>query len=383
MDNHFRASRRHSLRSFHQDLHGIVAVTGFLSIGMRWSYNIFRMSSPFPGQAWDLDQQHVDDAIYNASKAATDRADKAAEEEWNARRARENQPEGDGTPDPAAEEAQDYLTAALDKVKALWGHFANQGEESVDNGEGTSDTFFRAASRLAKVQIIVWPMLQRFATVGKVNPESGVADGENITTVFKSQVVYYSGRTDQPAEQSEDHPSLEDWIHDQEHARMWAFLRPLRWIPYLAGTWLLLSLLARYSPLIDDILLLFYFGTFETAKYVAREVLLLVLEGLILIVTTARNLVKLAMFSTNVLWVMATRAFVFGVRWLPGRSWLGIGTGEGASFWRPELAYPDLNLGAVRDIAKEIAGEVVWKTVTLQVPAGYTRTYASGMPMPT
>ncbi|KAL2261457.1 hypothetical protein VTK26DRAFT_4110 [Humicola hyalothermophila] len=241
MDRHFLASRGHSLRSFYQDLHGIVAEAGYLSIGIRWSRNIFRFSSPFLGQAWDLDQQHVDDAIYNASKHATDRADRRAEQEWRAKRDHQAQAQaqqsGGGPAPTAGERAREYFAAAVDNLNILWNRVTTgQGKETGEQQAG--DAGWRPPSRLAKVQIVVWPMLQRFATATKIYPDEGYADGENITTLLRSQVVYYSGRTDQPAEQSEDVPTLEEWVLDRQQHREWW----VRWVVGFSVAWTLFNL---------------------------------------------------------------------------------------------------------------------------------------------
>lgn len=72
MDKHFPASNENSLRSFHQDIHAIVSEAGYFSIACSWSKDIFRFSTPFLGQSWDLDQAHFDDGPWKLSKTMAD-----------------------------------------------------------------------------------------------------------------------------------------------------------------------------------------------------------------------------------------------------------------------------------------------------------------------
>jgi hypothetical protein len=363
MDNHFPASQAKSLRSLYQDLHAIVAQAGYLSIGIRWSTNIFRFSSPFPGQAWDLDQQHVDDAPYNASLAASHMADKMAEAKWNAHaeRIRLERQAAAVTPQTAPTRGQAFLVPALNKIKTIRG----KNKKTTPNS-----SIWHRPSRLAKVQIIIWPMLQRFATVGEIDPETGAANGETITTVLKAQVVYYSGRVDQTGEQSEDHPTLEEWVYEKKQARIWEFVRPFRWVVYAASVLVLLNLLAPYSKLVYDFVQMIRYALLGVAKYIIREALLLVIEAVIIFI------------SILVLLARAVTFFGFVMRYSIV-SFIGLGrgilSGDWASFrdglrvgWNSLVfQWPRLGFGWVRNVAKDMLGKIEWKTLSIDIPTGF------------
>ncbi|KAK4147787.1 uncharacterized protein C8A04DRAFT_24340 [Dichotomopilus funicola] len=206
VENHLPARKLRSLRRFYQDLHIIVSEAGYLSIGIRWSRNIFRFSQPFPGEVWNNDQEHVDDTVYKASEAAAKKADSAAEQKWKLERA--------------------------GAKKAVW----------------------RRPSRMGKVQVVLWPKLERFATIGKVDPMTGVADGENLTTILKSQVVYYHGLAN-PEDEGEggDYSTLDEWVSLAKRGgavKRWFLV--LRWATSISVLWLLLSVLGLYIPAVAN-----------------------------------------------------------------------------------------------------------------------------------
>ncbi|KAK4032630.1 hypothetical protein C8A01DRAFT_50618 [Parachaetomium inaequale] len=301
MDKHFPASRVKSLRGLYQDLHTIVAEAGYLSIGIRWSRNIFRFSLPFPGEVWDLDQEHVDDTIYKASEAANRRADLAAEDKWRAEhRRRLDERQGQANHQTLRDRGEAIIASARNGLNAVRRRVTGRGdEEDSDDTHGTKDVWHRP-SRMAKVQIILWPMLQRFATVGEIDPETGAAHGENVTTVLKSQVVYYSGRADDdefgPDDTDDHYPRVDDWVRETRRKRVWNLLGPLRWFGYAAAVWLVLSFLARFDPMADEVLQNVRHGLFEVGKYLAREAILFVLEILISIIAVFIGVVKFVMF---------------------------------------------------------------------------------------
>ncbi|KAL2154988.1 hypothetical protein VTH82DRAFT_3664 [Thermothelomyces myriococcoides] len=234
MDEHFPASETTSLRSFYQDLHTIVAQAGFLSLGIRWSKNIFHFSSPVPGMVWDNDQINVDNRIYRASEAANARADAAAEKQW-----RKNQQARQLAAQPERREIWVRKAGVLACVRrgfeTLRRLVTSPEQREVPRCERDSNDDWHRPSRMGKVQIAIWPLLQRFATVGEIDPRTGTAFGETITTISKSRVVYYYGRVDQHGEVEDMSPSLDEWVQktDRRNARI-AFLL-LRWAAYAAG----------------------------------------------------------------------------------------------------------------------------------------------------
>ncbi|KAL2135501.1 hypothetical protein VTI74DRAFT_8232 [Chaetomium olivicolor] len=48
--------------------------------------------------------------------------------------------------------------------------------------------------------------------------QNRIRRGENVTTLLKAQVVYYSGRTDELEEQGEHYPTLVDWVSENKSA---------------------------------------------------------------------------------------------------------------------------------------------------------------------
>ncbi|KAL2184401.1 hypothetical protein L209DRAFT_757878 [Thermothelomyces heterothallicus CBS 203.75] len=365
MDEHFPASQAASLRSFYQDLHTIVARAGYLSLGIRLSKNIFHFSSPVPGTVWDNDQANVDNRIYRASEVANTRADAAAEKEWRSRRARRlaAQRERRETRDRGA----GVLASARSGFEAVrgfvTGHGHGQEEGSGDHQQGVNDVW-RRPSRMGKVQIVLWPMLQRFATVGEIDPRTGTAFGESITTISKSRVVYYYGRVDERGEVGDRSPSLAEWVRktDRRRARI-AFL-PLRWAAYIAGIWLLLAFLAGNDPTAADGLLR-HVGHVpaEVARYLVREAALFVMEVFITVIAifiaSSRMLTYFASFARSSL----DGLLEDGQRWLLG-SVGGVDrrgtlenstTGHGLAF-----NHDDLSWASVKAVAKALAEQLIW-----------------------
>jgi hypothetical protein len=292
MDKWFpAASQAKSLRSFYQELHAIVSEAGYLSIAIRRSQNIFRFSFPFPGEVWDLDQQDVDDTVYKISTAASSRADNAAEAKLRANQERRRRQEEEQVGSNPITSARGWLNSAWRRVLGR-----RPDDEDADGGKGVVGDVWRRPSRIAKVQIALWPLLQRFATVGQVDPRTGVADGEKVTTILPSQVVYYRGYAGEPVEQNEHYPSLDEWVHERRRKQTWNSLTVLRWVAYAAATWLLCNLLARYSPIADDIVRVVRYGLEGIVKYIAREALVFVIEVLITITTVAVSVANTVMF---------------------------------------------------------------------------------------
>jgi hypothetical protein len=194
-----------------------------------------------------------------------------------------------------------------------------EGSEDADGGSRPNKVW-RQPSRIAKVQIVLWPMLQRFAAMERLDPETGAPDGENVTTIFKSKAVYYHGRTDDNEGPSDHYPSLEDWVRENKRTRMWNLLLPLRWIVYAVGFWLLLSVAAPYSPIIDDVRQILQYGLVGLARYIGREVLLFVLEVMITIIAIATRAIKAVLFLVYALRNTLGRLFEVRPRWIWGRA---------------------------------------------------------------
>ncbi|KAK3336766.1 hypothetical protein B0T19DRAFT_396477 [Cercophora scortea] len=229
LDKHFDKSLDNSLRSIYQDLHHIVAEAAYLSIAIRWSKNIFRFSTPLPGQPWDMDQAHVDDTIYNLSRERVTEQDKIDEQEWTENRK-------DGKEDQEADSTPGILSRLSARVRAVPAWAKNKAVNGLTWTGLVSlpvyrhkppvvigSDFWYPPSRIAKVQIVLWPMLQRYVTVGELgdNPAAEAPEGENITTIFNSQVVYYVGKIDAIEEQAETVPTLQQWVRHKTRERFW------------------------------------------------------------------------------------------------------------------------------------------------------------------
>ncbi|KAK0734234.1 hypothetical protein B0T26DRAFT_844301 [Lasiosphaeria miniovina] len=280
MDVNFEASRRQSLRRIHQDIHSIVAVAGFLSIGIRWSPNIFRFSSPVPGEAWGSDQQHVDDTIYKMSRAVADRLGRRAERKWRKdRQDRQQQQQLQEQRLQRQRQRQRQLRQAGERgglpglvnnviagTDRIWNMVKTQvqsrirvpGSRLEGAGVVTRDfagdgrDYFNPPSRMGKVQIVLWPMLKRYTA--KQSPEAdpdgwipmGYDEGETITSILKAQVVYYEGEINSEGEDAEGHPTLEEWIRHRRWVVSWRQQQFLRQLALAVVVWLILDGLASY-----------------------------------------------------------------------------------------------------------------------------------------
>ncbi|KAH6650943.1 hypothetical protein F5144DRAFT_524485 [Chaetomium tenue] len=357
MDKHFPASRTNSLRNFYQDLHAIVASAGYLSIGIRWSANIFRFSLPYPGEVWDIDQEHVDDTIYSASEAANIRADLAAREKWEAERRqrldREREREARNGNPTLLGYGEALLASARDQLNAVRRRIGGQENDEGSNSSGNGGNVWHPPSRMGKVQIVLWPMLQRFETVGEIDPEVGAADGEKVTTIHKAQVVYYYGQVDEVGGDSDHYPSLDDWMRETRRERRLSWLLELQWVIYPFVVWYLLGFLARYSPMVADIRQMVRHGSVEVFLYAAQGVTLFVMEALVMLVAVVIGVSKVAVFAFYL--VMNTLVALLG----PGLGYLWgalggvVGNGDGWGGWySPQLAYPDLSWESMKDMAR-------------------------------
>ncbi|KAL1871304.1 hypothetical protein VTK73DRAFT_2136 [Phialemonium thermophilum] len=134
---------------------------------MRRSRTIFRFVAPLPGDRWDDDYMDAMPEVYEASKAAARRA-----------------------------------TAGADSRSACHRY------------------------PTAKVQIVLWPELQRWSPLGRIGfadedkddgryptETSDFVGGKTVSTIMKSQVVYYAGNADSEEARPEAISSL------RQHAR--------------------------------------------------------------------------------------------------------------------------------------------------------------------
>ena len=410
LDGHFPASAQKSIRDIYQDIHHIVAEAAFLHIGTRWSGDIFRFTSVIPGQPWAIDQQNADSEVFERSRAAVGRLEDIFEARWKASRAERQRRRRAAAAGPSAAAAAAAATLPARAVTATRGVItATRGmittglrrvglgaEPELDDASVDDDSdMWYPPSRLAKVQIGIWPMLQRF-TPGRDDSGGGRGrgrgrsyldaagappDGETITTVLKSQVVYYSGLADPASDHYETLPSLKTWVRQQ---RLAPVRRVGRWLLVAAGVWLGLSLAAVAV------------GQGALALAAVRVVGVWGREVLVNGATAAVGLFKTWAFVllAGVNWV---RGHVLGwdewalprVLAQPTRGFferLAVGDGRGAwaslgaEYWTArggggppvergpitaqDEVFPRFNLAAMRELATDVWREVYWHRIS-------------------
>lgn len=198
MDKHFVDSRANSLRTIHQDLHHIVAQAGYLAIAIRWSTTIFRFTTPLPGQQWELEQDNVDNDAYEASKTAATDANKKA--------------------------AGVTTVVKPSATTAVWDNDHDENGKSDDKNDNDrakteDEELLFLPVLIAKVQIVQWPQLQRWAPVGGLDEDEDQGAGETVSCIMRSRVVYYAGGVSDAAEAAESAPTLAAHIRAVGRAR--------------------------------------------------------------------------------------------------------------------------------------------------------------------
>lgn len=205
------------LAEVYQNLHNIVAEAGWLANGLALSRSCFWIDFPQPGQLCDLRQEHASDVIWTASREAVTRKDDRALTSWLF--ARNTLHDSTRGADPARD-----ATAAKSVPVAWEAEYMSQKP--------------RPARRTAKVQIVLWPFLERSYPYKQDLVSGDMNSGESTSVVQKAQVVYYSGVDTDAGEQSENY-TLRQHIDDYKRAKA------LFWGPRAFVTWpLLVALLA-------------------------------------------------------------------------------------------------------------------------------------------
>ncbi|KAK4193471.1 hypothetical protein QBC35DRAFT_458520 [Podospora australis] len=235
LDKHSALVRACTLRSIHQDVHNLVAEAGLVALGMSMSRDIFRTAPSFLGSAWRIDMTQVDETIWDESGHATDAADKARGVEWDAVKKRTFGRRLSNDPNKTWKDAL-YSLIGIGPLDINPWHI-----------DLTPDQYY-APNRTSKVQLILWPKLERYSTVGDVNPETQLAYEEAITEVMKNQVVFYRGRTDPRGEYADTHPTLTEHISRQRRHRIVRWLLFPRFLWYLLFLYLVLHLLGALFP---------------------------------------------------------------------------------------------------------------------------------------
>ena len=195
MDLHFPEARSKSIRAFCQDLHHIVSEAGYFAVGVRWSRTIFRYDWPFVGEPWQLEHDQADGELYTESKRAVEDAD--VEAAWRAA----------GLPQPPRR--LDVRDGGPDGE----GNANNNGDGDDDDDADGEDDYPQGhyqPERIAKVQIICWPLLIRYTANPK--PCEGPSTRQTVEMITRAQVVHHLGGIADHYEVEEDTPHLQDHI---------------------------------------------------------------------------------------------------------------------------------------------------------------------------
>lgn len=415
MDKHFRTSREKSLRSLHQDLHNIVSEAAFLSIGIRWSHHIFRFDWPLVGQGWEKTQENYDNTPFERSTQGTEIEDqiakrkKLAAKEAKGRsqkrmRVLQSLPFTHGLEDAVA-----GITSSLVKdVGSRLGLETGNETGSGMGGESEESEWFDP-SRMAKIQIVLWPLLQCWAPTRPLDSrrDTLIYDdeerGEKITTLFTSKVVYYIGRVDPEAEMKELEPTVEQHLV----AQRWEVVRQVGiavaegvlpvaiksvlWLLLAAFFWGLLLLVAPHLAVAQKVV--------ETAKWSVLGIwnwvwnfLKEAVSGVLAVVKTSVTLVADLVYSMVAYgWatIVGSLSWLWtGMRtgtWYPTWSWTQAGAGTdpsptgtagGSSGFVPGRAVLARGWGSFkafwRGLFESVRGVGVgWKTVSFPVPTVY------------
>lgn len=179
------------LTEVHQKLHNIVAEAAWLANGISFSRSCFWVEFSQPGQLWDIRQEHAIATNWTeSSQAAADLFESTgAMRTWYDNRNAAFQKSGQ--PDKALEQWTRNV-------------YLPRNPKPRD-----------PVRRTAKVQISMWPFLERYFPHRQNTANGGdTNEGDFTNTVQKAQVVYYAGEDSDAGEQLEEYTlsqHLSDW----------------------------------------------------------------------------------------------------------------------------------------------------------------------------
>ncbi|KAK4658509.1 hypothetical protein QC762_0028690 [Podospora pseudocomata] len=339
MDRNFNNSRVKSLWGFHQKIHDIVSEAGFLSLHMAHSKSIFRITAPFLGQTWAIDQNNVDDRVYHESSLAVARLEGMEKQKW----AKENLIYESDPANYRPTYALWEKTKQLGFWGVLWavlGFFPSLlykkvekcgGFPTWDSKPGLGDTVWRSPPYLAKVQIVVWPKCERYGLMGEIDPRLKTStEGESISTLLKSQVVYYQGRTDPRGLGAEGTPTLLEWLRYKD--ALW-FKKWWDRFVKLGVSLLVLYLLSRFAPVLWIIP--------QLGLALAKLVAILILDVIIWLLTAASNVAKAVMYLLSAVWYTILGALGFKLPSLqPSEPWVIGHSGYEGTVYTQKITVP-------------------------------------------
>lgn len=162
------------LTQVHQMLHNCVAEAAYLSNGEVFTRSCFWMDFPQPGQGYDQFQEHMTDTLWQLSKRA------AVAHDAN---------ELENSPSMAQwRQARDsaYQQAGYQNMTVEQWSFAHY--------EPLYPKPTSSVRRHAKVQIAIFPFIQRSLPLDQDVANGGIGNkGNEISLIQKAQVVYYAG----------------------------------------------------------------------------------------------------------------------------------------------------------------------------------------------
>ncbi|KAL1838114.1 hypothetical protein VTJ49DRAFT_3019 [Mycothermus thermophilus] len=258
MDQHFRDSHEKPLQALYQDLHDIIAEAAFLSLGIRWSRDIFYFKWPTPGEVWETDQEALNREMFKTSERAAERYDRIQGKRWEEERQqrllkqarRQQQLESPYLSDQLALRISDLV----DKLKSVVSRDNNSSDKNPNRKDDDNEEY-HAPHRIAKVHIAAFPTLQRFRPVGGVDQDTGHANSEAITTLMDSRVVHYYGLSANAAAAADGlddrHPTLEEWL--KQTGSKWSVGGVVRWLFSLLAAWMFYNFLRNIVPGVRDV----------------------------------------------------------------------------------------------------------------------------------
>lgn len=400
MDTNFERSRARSLRVMYQELHYLVSQAAFLSLGIRWSHDIFRFEWAIPGLPFDKEQQNVDQWVYDRSRDRARRADEREEEQQPPEVEAREYDDINWFPHDLLPSADAVLRFGANIRDMVWRKLvsialAGQDPESIKARRERirQPTRHQTPLRMAKVHIVTWPALVRHEVVGEPgkHPLTGHLDteGERITIIMKAPVVYYSGLEGSHGDHAERIPTLEEYVLSKRLERTWKKLA--RWVVgvvLLSIVWLtVMAVAGSYFPALR--------ATLRTIKYLAEGAVRTVMRQISLwVLEVLGNLVRVAVGASKVFSFLSYAVKNTLAEWTGrprpagGPSWpVSHGTLDqqsGVPGWLPiwwwwsspthqfssqggggtaeEVGYPRLDLETFKILAKVVYNEASWKT---------------------
>ncbi|KAM7224384.1 hypothetical protein V8F06_000165, partial [Rhypophila decipiens] len=380
MDANFEESRAQSLRVIYQELYYLVFQAALLSLGIRWSHDIFRFSWPLPGLPFEKEQENIDANVFEMSNTRARAAAKSYEVNSAAKQAEKPKRSRPDKNDTRLFGRLTKTAARLkDRIQRKVVSIAMAGQDPA-SVQARRDMILppdqlNLHQRIAKVYAVTWPALFRHEIVGQrpTHPVTGYLDteGERITVIMKSPVVYYSGLDGPQGDYHERIPSLEEHVLFKRRERFWKTL--WRWAvvaTLLTIGWVTLTLAAGFFfPSLGALIHNINYFVGGTIKMVVRQ-------GALWILTVLNNVARFVVGGWKVL-----RFCSYAVR-NQFSDWFDYDRPDGGpewpaslpldQLWPPEearppigvaydVSYPMLDVDTLARLLHVIWGELHWR----------------------